>query len=814
MLTPVLARDDIALKFLKLILPARGYYIAAIKSAGAKGFRPSIFTSSPEDLLSAAENADRDGLEVYFAPASFREALNDGPSVSAGDRRLGRTKHNVLGAKSFWLDIDVGPEKAYGSQDAALNALMRFCEQVPLPHQLVMSSGRGLHVYLPLRETLDRPTWEHHATGLKVLCNKRGFHADPARTCDIASVMRIPGTHNRKHGASCLVELDPEFLNIEPYAIEQLAVLAEAAGETGTMRPRKALPKPAGDSGIFNGQHGELRHLTDRKRPHIDWLAGLDDEPDIEIIIEQCEQVRALRDREGALTEPLWYAALEVYAFCGAEGDQLAHEHSRGDQRYNERVTQERLERARQFGPTTCEKFHGLEPPSCERCPWWGKIKSPIVMGRQHTLPTAAAAAAPGAVTTVPRWDCTARGALKPHSYINASIAIAQLGIRFSHDVFHNRKLVEGGIAERLGPELSDAIVRALRDQIINKYGVDCGLENVRQAAERACERNRFDPVSDYLDGLRWDGQPRLDRWLIDYLGAEDTPLNHSIGRKVLIAAVRRARSPGRKFDHVMVLEGKQGAGKSSAIQILAGPDNFSDQPILHLETRAQQEAIEGVWLYELSELAGMGRRAVEMLKNFFSKNEDSARPAYGRFRVNQPRRCIFIGTTNDSEYLQDDTGNRRFWPVRIGTIRLELLTHYRDQLWGEAAAMEASGESLTIPEDLWGAAAEQQEQRRTQDPWDGLLADARGAIYNDDGAHAEERIASDELLTLHLRLPADKLTDAASKRLRRVMNRLDWQGPKKLRFDKVLDERAEKHRKSSVTKQGYWRRPAGDRSG
>jgi hypothetical protein len=135
---------------------------------------------------------------------------------------------------------------------------------------------------------------------------------------------------------------------------------------------------------------------------------------------------------------------------------------------------------------------------------------------------------------------------------------------------------------------------RALRDLIIARCGIDCGIENVQQAAERACEKSRFDPVLDYLDSRRWDGQPRLDRWMITYLGAEDTPLNRSIGRKMLIAAARRARHPGCKFDYVVVLEGKQGTGKSRALRILAGEENFSDQPLLHLEPRAQQEAIEG----------------------------------------------------------------------------------------------------------------------------------------------------------------------------------------------------------------------------
>jgi hypothetical protein len=146
---------------------------------------------------------------------------------------------------------------------------------------------------------------------------------------------------------------------------------------------------------------------------------------------------------------------------------------------------------------------------------------------------------------------------------------------------------------------------------------------------------------------------------------------------------------------------------------------------------------------------------------------------------------------------------------VKVEAINLVLLRHERDQLLAEAAAAEAQGEPLVIPAYLYRAAAEQQEQRLLQDSWDDLLAEVKGTIYNDDGANAQERISSDELLTglLYLRLPADRLTDAATKRLRQVMNRLGWEGPKKLRFDKGVWDGG-KQKKVSVTKQGYWRRP------
>jgi Virulence-associated protein E len=630
---------------------------------------------------------------------------------------------------------------------------------------------------------LDPVTWNLYARGLKNLCAKYELHADPSRTADISSVLRTPGTHNRKHRPERPVEITPRFLEIKPYSLDHFAMLLEHAdapsvGEflswslparlTNRARPARRIAEQLS------------RGLTAHKP-----ASGL-------LVAEKCEQVRALRDSKGCIPEPLWYAVLGVLALC-EDGDKLGQEWSSGYDNYTERETQERLNRARSLtGATTCRHFHGLKPNVCERCLHWGtdKFSSPIVLGTQQEVPqTANGQASAPADGPLPMWEMQGK-AKKPKSYINTVRALAELQVKCRHDIFHNKKIIEGDVAENLGPELSDAICRALRDLIIAKFCFDPGIENVQQAAERACEATRFDPVFDYLNPLQWDAHPRLDAWLATYLGADDTPLNRSIGRKMLIAAVRRARQPGCKFDYVVVLEGKQGTGKSSALRILAGEENFSDQPLLHLETRAQQEAIEGVWIFELSELAGLRRTEIETVKSFLSKTADNARPAYGRYRSDRPRRCIFVGTTNEFEYLRDATGNRRFWPVRTVTIDLGALRRDRDQLWAEATAAEARGEALVIEDDLYQAVAAQQEERMLNDPWDDILAQVKGEVLDTDGV---ERISSEKLLTVHLQLKPDHIYDATTKRLGACMRRLGWAGPKKMRF-------------ATIPKQGYWR--------
>lgn len=304
----------------------------------------------------------------------------------------------------------------------------------------------------------------------------------------------------------------------------------------------------------------------------------------------------------------------------------------------------------------------------------------------------------------------------------NASVAVQALGIQCRKDLFHEKMLVAGHAIDAWAGDMSDDVVQMIRKTVRFRFGFDPKTENVRDACVQLCLEHQFDPVLDYLDGLLWDGVPRLSSWLQRYMGAPDTELNRTIGQLVLVAAVRRARDPGAKFDQIVVFESVEGRGKSSAIEALAGSENFSDQNILGLSGKEQQEAMAGIWLYEIADLTGMKRAEIEHVKAFASRKVDRARPAYGRFRVDRARRTIFFATTNDDEYLKSQTGNRRFWPVVIGRIDLEALRQDRDQLWAEAARLEADGRSIALPENLWSAAAVEQNQRTESDEWSAAI--------------------------------------------------------------------------------------------
>jgi predicted P-loop ATPase len=322
----------------------------------------------------------------------------------------------------------------------------------------------------------------------------------------------------------------------------------------------------------------------------------------------------------------------------------------------------------------------------------------------------------------------------KPRSTCaNTTVAVRHMGIQCRKDLFHEKFLVDGEPINAWAGDMSDDVIQMIRKTIRYRYGFDPKVENTRDACTQLCLEHQFDPVCDYLDSLTWDGTPRLDNWLVRYMGAPDTELNRVIGRVTLIAAVRRAFDPGTKFDQIVVFESVEGRGKSTAIEIMAGADNFSDQHIMGLPGREQQEAMTGVWLYEIADLTGMKKADVEQVKAFASRKVDRARPAYGRFRVDRARRTLLFATTNDDDYLKSQTGNRRFWPVPTTRIDLDGLCRDRDQLWAEAAHCEARGDSILLPERLWKSAGEEQERRLEIDSWQDCIANYLGLTGKED---------------------------------------------------------------------------------
>jgi putative DNA primase/helicase len=252
--------------------------------------------------------------------------------------------------------------------------------------------------------------------------------------------------------------------------------------------------------------------------------------------------------------------------------------------------------------------------------------------------------------------------------------------------------------------------------------GTDFAESKVRRAIDLVARANEFDPVVDYLISLQWDGRSRLDSWLDRYLGVPSCTFSRAVGPKFMIAGVARALQPGCKVDHVLVLEGAQGIGKTTALNILGGKFHRADLP--PLDSRDVKEALRNAWIVELGELASMNKSELASAKNFLTLTEDTYRVPYGTRSETRPRRMVFTASTNDREYLRDQSGNRRFWPVECSAIDLDALTRDRDQLWAEAVARFRRGEPWHLRSaDEVEAAKLEQDKRREVDPWEERVA-------------------------------------------------------------------------------------------
>ncbi|MFC5468431.1 VapE domain-containing protein [Cohnella suwonensis] len=267
-------------------------------------------------------------------------------------------------------------------------------------------------------------------------------------------------------------------------------------------------------------------------------------------------------------------------------------------------------------------------------------------------------------------------------------------------------------------------------------YGMRAAT-TIQNAFTEVVHANRFHPIKEYIEAFTWDATPRLDRVFIDYLGAEDTHYVRQVTRKMLLAAVARLYRPGCKFDEMLVLVGPQGAGKSSLLAKL-GRDWFSDS-LRTFENKEAGEHLQAGWIFEIGELSAMKKSEVDEVKAFLSKTEDRYRVAYDRQVSEFPRKCVFFGTTNTRDFLRDETGNRRFWPVEVDPLRARR-SHWDDltadvvgQIWAEALHLLKAGESLALDRDAAEAAKLRQASHLESDPREGIIQEWLDKPVEDD---------------------------------------------------------------------------------
>lgn len=258
-------------------------------------------------------------------------------------------------------------------------------------------------------------------------------------------------------------------------------------------------------------------------------------------------------------------------------------------------------------------------------------------------------------------------------------------------------------------------------DWVSTQYKLDIPKHVLVDGIRLAADHHTINSPADWFRSLTWDGIARIDGLFIDYFGGPDSPYAREVGKNFMIGAVMRVLSPGVPLHEVVILEGKQGAGKSRGVRVLFGSHWFSDTP-LDVGNKDAYLAMRGKMCIEMGELSSMSKADVNAMKVFVASPTDRFRAPYGREPEDIPRRCVFIGTTNDAEYLQDATGNRRWLPVMVGKVNWDAITRDRTQLWAEAFARAAAGEDFWLSPLVVPHALQERGNRQVDDPWRSLI--------------------------------------------------------------------------------------------
>ena len=303
---------------------------------------------------------------------------------------------------------------------------------------------------------------------------------------------------------------------------------------------------------------------------------------------------------------------------------------------------------------------------------------------------------------------------------------------KFGYNAFRYAVTAEGPLPwnrrDNCPRDWTDADDASLRNYFDLAYGVT-GSGRIADMFTQIAHERITDDVRDYLEGLEWDEIPRVDTLLIRYLKADDTPYTRAVTRKTLAAAVARTMIPGCKFDPVLSLVGAQGIAKSMFVDILGG--KWYNDSLQTFNGKEAQELLRGSWLVEIPEVDRFSTKFDSaIVKQFITRRDDIFRESYGHRTARHPRRCIFIATTNNPEFLVDATGNRRWWVVMCRATssdrgeNMASLVRDRDQVWAEAVALWRAGESLELPRDLEADALRLQESAQADDSWKGMIAE------------------------------------------------------------------------------------------
>jgi hypothetical protein len=368
-----------------------------------------------------------------------------------------------------------------------------------------------------------------------------------------------------------------------------------------------------------------------------------------------------------------------------------------------------------------------------------------------------------------PAWhyDCIVNG----NGKIIPNLANAVIAIRgtpeLTSNIAYDEMLRASMWQKPVRQPLTDTDILKLQKWLQHVGIPNVGNTVVHDAVSLVAHESSYHPVRDYLTMLQWDGTPRLSTWPAIYLGADATAYTSAIGRMFLISMVARILDPGCKADHMVVLEGPQGALKSTTCRVLAGEQYFSDAlPDINHKDACQH--LRGLWLIEAAEMHAMTKAETTQLKAFITRQVERYRPSHGRLEVIEPRQCVFIGTTNKGAYLRDETGGRRFWPLECGNINIERLKVDRDQLFAEAVHAYRAGEQWWPSKDFEREhIAPQQATRYEADAWEDSIRSYLAMPHGD--------ITVGGIATFALKIETARLGTAEQRRITAVLDRLRY---------------------------------------
>lgn len=319
-------------------------------------------------------------------------------------------------------------------------------------------------------------------------------------------------------------------------------------------------------------------------------------------------------------------------------------------------------------------------------------------------------------------------------------------------------------------------------------YMLRIASENLVRAVNHVAMEHPFHPIREWMDGLVWDGTPRVDGLIATYLRGLPSELNTRLSRAWMIAAVARIYEPGCKFDNLLVLVGDQGEGKSQACAALSPNPNWTAETTFKVGEKDTFQLIQGVWLYEIAELKSLRGASDEAVKAFLSTRKDRFRRPYGRFPEVHLRSVVFIGTTNLDEFLSDETGSRRYWPAYVGVPDIRGIVRDRAQLWAEAVQAYRAGEPWWLDKPAEELLKKVSLRHQVVDAWSAVIAD----WITDHESFTVEAVLADAL-----NISVDRWDQRKRSRVGGILAHL---GCKKMRPDDGDDPRRPR----------VWHRPAG----